>query len=471
MPLALVVPPSGFLLDERVFPSLGVLRVAAVLEAAGHDVRVIDMSGEENVERALACAAPADWYGMTATTPQLPGAIRAARWVRRNRPDARTVLGGPHVTLVNAAARKGNWKAIADLQTLHAHFDVLVAGDGERAVFAALEQQSGLVDADRPDADLFLTSQDLDANPLPARHLIDLASYHYAVEGRPATSIVAQLGCPFSCGFCGGRSSPTFRRVRLRSAAQVVAELRHLHEQHGYTGFMWMDDELNVNPGMVGLMHAIADLQDELGVEFRMRGFAKSQLLTDEQATWLHRAGFRELLVGFEAADDRILRNINKKATRAQNERCLEIAQRAGLRVKALMSVGHPGETPETVEAVRAWLLAQAPADFDVTIITVYPGTPYFDEAIERDGICTYETHGDRLHYRALDFTHDVPYYKGVPGSYRSFVWTDALDSDEIVRLRDDVETDVRAKLGIAWPKKWEATTDHSMGQRAQEAV
>ena len=30
-----VIPPSEFLLDDRVFPSLGVLKVAAVLETAG----------------------------------------------------------------------------------------------------------------------------------------------------------------------------------------------------------------------------------------------------------------------------------------------------------------------------------------------------------------------------------------------------------------------------------------------------
>ena len=43
-----VVPPSEFLLDDRVFPSVGVLKVAAVCEAAGHSVDVLDLSGVEN---------------------------------------------------------------------------------------------------------------------------------------------------------------------------------------------------------------------------------------------------------------------------------------------------------------------------------------------------------------------------------------------------------------------------------------
>jgi anaerobic magnesium-protoporphyrin IX monomethyl ester cyclase len=472
-----VIPPSGFLLDERVFPALGVLRVAATLEAAGYRVDVVDMSGTADFEGTLTrhvTKAPSDWYGVTATTPQLPGAVRIARIIRELRPTAKLVLGGPHVTLLNAAARKEATpgRARNGMAALGQYFDVLVAGDGERAVFATMQECGPLIDADDPKGALFLDSDALNSAPLPARHLIDLPSYHYAIDGRRAQSLVAQLGCPFSCGFCGGRSSPTFRRVRLRSQEQVIAELRHLHEDRGYTGFMFQDDELNVNPGMVPLMHAIAELQASLGVEFRLRGFVKSQLLTDAQAWALKAAGFRELLVGFEAADDRILLNIRKKATRADNERCLEIAGRHGLRVKALMSVGHAGETDGTVLAVRDWLIKMAPADFDVTVITVYPGTPYFDEAIQNGDAWTYTApdSGDRLHYRALDFTQDEPYYKGIPGSYRSFVWTDALSSDELVRLRDSVEADVRTKLGIPWPTRWAQQFDHSMGQRNEVA-
>lgn len=465
-----MIPPSGFLLDQRVFPSLGILRVASMLERAGHDVSVLDMSGAEEIADVLGAAPPSDWYGITATTPQLPAAVTVSRWLARHRPGARRVLGGPHVTLSNAAARKGTARARVNMEAMLAEFDVLVAGDGEQAVFATLDAECPrVVDADDPKGALWMTEPMLDIFPVPARHMIDLSSYHYSVNGRRAGSIVGQLGCPFGCSFCGGRSSPTFRRVRLRSTEHVIDELRLLHTTYGYTGFMWMDDELNVNPAMLPLMRGITGLQDELGVEFRMRGFIKSQLLTEGQAAALYSAGFREILVGFEAADDRILHNIRKKATIADNERCLDVAHSAGLRVKALMSIGHAGETEGTVLAVRDWLLKVQPDDFDVTIITVYPGTPYFDEAVEHEGVCTFTTkdNGDRLHYWALDFTKDVPYYKGIPGTYQAYVWTDALSSDKIVTMRDAIETEVRGKLGIAWPQKWQATTDHSMGQQA----
>lgn len=51
--ICLVIPPSVFLLDERVFVSLGILRVAAVLEQAGVRVEVVDLSGIENFLDAI----------------------------------------------------------------------------------------------------------------------------------------------------------------------------------------------------------------------------------------------------------------------------------------------------------------------------------------------------------------------------------------------------------------------------------
>src|SRR5262249_31016431 len=181
--------------------------------------------------------------------------------------------------------------------------------------------------------------------------------------------------------------------IRTRSTASIVAEVRMLYEKYGYTGFMFYDDELNVNKNMVGLMNALADLQNELGTEFRFRGFVKAELFTREQAAAMYRAGFRWLLSGFESGSPRILENINKKATLDDNTRAIETAKAAGLKVKALMSVGHPAESGETIRQTQEWLLKVQPEEFDCTVITAYPGTPYYDEAlpdVAHPGVWTY---------------------------------------------------------------------------------
>jgi len=479
--ITLIIPPSGFLLDERVFMTLGILKVAAALEQAGSMVEVLDLSGIVNfseVVRDHSENTPSSLFALTATTPQMPAATEVARVLRSSRPEARLILGGPHVTLVNAAHKREMnlgqvGRASLALGELERVFNCLVAGDGEKAIFRACEPDApSLIDADEPKGLLFLSNEGLDQLPFPARHLVDVDSYKYEIEGFPTLSLIAQLGCPFGCGFCGGRESPMLRKVRMRSRENIVAEMLQMWHAYHRPGFMLYDDELNVNPDMTNLMRLIAETQRDLGVEWRLRGFIKAQLFTDEQAEVMYQAGFRWILTGFESGSPRILENINKASTLEENTRCVEIARRHGLKVKALMSIGHPGESEETIKETLDWLKETRPDDFDVTIITCYPGTPYYDEAVPvsgQDGIYayTYRRTGDKLFQIAVDYNNTADYYKGSPdGGYQAYVFTDKLSPEDLVHWRDRIEHEVRTAVGIPFnPTRAAVRFEHSMGQ------
>lgn len=485
MKICLITPPSGFLMDERVFPNLGILKVASSLLArSGFFVDKIDCSGVANyidVIRDYCLNSCPDAFGITTTTPQLPAVTKIVKIIRDLRPEARTILGGPHVTLVNAARKKEGERGIKGrasraFESLSSISDVLVAGDGEEAIFLALKPKAPrLVDADNPkDLSLWLTNEKLEELPFPARQLLDLSSYRYSIDDIPATSLIAQLGCPYSCGFCGGRESSTFRRVRTRSSNHVVAEIVYLHKNYGYRAFMLYDDELNVNLNMLELMCKLREAQNKLGVEFRLRGFIKANLFKDEQADAMYKAGFRWILVGFESGAPRILTNINKRSTIDENTRCMEIAKRHNLKVKALMSLGHPGESAETIRQTEDWLLGIRPDDFDVTIITEFPGTPYYDYSVpipEKPGtwIYTYDRTGDRLFSQEIDYGEVANFYKGNPfesNGYQAYVWTDFLRAEELVAHRNDLEFRLRSALGIPFPSSNAAQRyEHSMGQ------
>lgn len=474
-----VIPPSPFLSDERVFMSLGILKVASAIEKT-YPVDVLDLSGVSNFEDVIEeylGTKQADMIGITVTTPQLPATVSIINVIRRLEPSIRIILGGPHITLVHAAfireQDKGlNGRASSTFQGLAELADVLVAGDGEKAIFEALAPNPPkLINADDPESQLFLRNSDLNEMPWPARHLIDINSYHYSIDGERALSIVSQLGCPFGCGFCGGRLSPSLRRMRSRSKQSVLAEMEHLHITYGVKGFMFYDDELNVNHALfTDLLSGIIELQDRLGVKFRLRGFVKSQLFNEEQARLMYKAGFRWLLTGFESASPEILVNMNKKATVEENSRCIEIAKANGLKVKALMSLGHPGESCATAEMTKNWLIKVRPDDFDITLITIYPGTPYYDDAIphpQLEKIWVYTYNGAKLYSQDVDYRQVSDYYKGDPTiGYESFVYTDFLQPHEIVRLRNDIDRDVRKLLNIPYPTSSPATRyEHSMGQ------
>src|SRR5439155_11333711 len=73
---------------------------------------------------------------------------------------------------------------------------------------------------------------------------------------------------------------------------------------------------------------------------------------------------------------------------------------------------------------------------------------------------------GDQLHSLEVDYREVAEYYKGIPGEYTSYVYTDNLSSAELVKLRDWLEADVRAKLGIPYNTAAPAVRyEHSMGQ------
>lgn len=481
--VCLVIPPSPFLLDERVFMNLGILKIAAVLEQAKIGVEVLDLSGVSNFKDVIsdhANSSKANIWGFTATTPQLPSVVEMVGLMRQIRSDIKIVIGGAHVTLVNAAYKREishnieNGRAVRAMRKLESIFDILLAGDGEEAIFLALSCKPGriLIDADDKKSSLFLSNDRLDTLPFPARHLIDMESYHYSIEGFPALSLITQLGCPFNCGFCGGRESPMLRNIRTRTPENIIEEMIHLYKTTGRRGFMFYDDELNINKKMVELMELIAKVQKDLKTDWRIRGFIKSELFTDRQAEVMYEAGFRWILAGFESGSPRILNNINKRATREQNTRCVDIAKRHGLKVKALMSIGHPGESVETVLDTEKWLLEVKPDDFDVTIITCYPGTSYYDLATPchgKPGVWTYVSPKtkDRLHQIEVDYTMISDYYKGKPGTgYKAYVFTDYISSDNLVSERDRIEENVRRTLNIPFnPCSQAVQYEHSMGQ------
>lgn len=478
---ALIIPPSPFLADERVFPFLGILKVASAMQQEGLPVDVVDLSGVANYEEVVNTYRQNNpdvrRYGITATTPQFPSAVRIAETIKTYDRESRVILGGAHATMVCSAYLLDRKKGVEHRGTqaykqMVQTFDVSVIGDGERAIFAALEEEApAVIDAGNPKSEHFLQRGTLGDYPLPARDLIDMASYRYQIDGQDAASMIAQLGCPFECGFCGGRNTPAFRIARTRPVDSIMGEVDELVMKYGKRGVMFYDDELNIsNDSVMGLMEQLITYQEENNIELRLRGFVKAELFTREQAAMMHRAGFSVMLSGVESGDRGILDTMRKHTTPEINSQWVAYSREAGLKVKALMSIGHPGETQETVERSLQWVLRNRPDDVDWTIITQYPGSPYFDHSEPHpttDGVWVYTNprDGHVLFSQNVNFAQKAEYYKGVPGDYTSYVWTECLSAENLVTLRDRCETVSRSELALPTIQHSPALQfEHSMG-------
>ena len=106
MRIALINPNSPFLMNERVFPNMGLVRVATQLKNEKHDVKIFDFAGK-NIDAIKYIANCYDIYGFSSTTPQFPYTMKLFKILKKYNPNARTIIGGPHASAIYELRQKG----------------------------------------------------------------------------------------------------------------------------------------------------------------------------------------------------------------------------------------------------------------------------------------------------------------------------------------------------------------------------
>jgi anaerobic magnesium-protoporphyrin IX monomethyl ester cyclase len=447
MRIGLIIPASPYLKDEKVMPPLGVLKLASFLENNGIDVQILDFAGIIDWRSILIDSLKNfDYIGITALTPQLPNIIQICKFIREYYPHIKIIIGGPHVTLSYSSIRSGSDRAKKAFDYIYNLVDHIIIGYGEYALLNILNGKisNKLIDTDL-NLDTRLTNERYEDSPFPARHLIDINSYHFKMENEKATNLISQLGCPYDCNFCGGRELKQYKLVRNRSGESVISEIDYLVKTYNYKGFVFYDDEVNVNnKKFLILLEKLIQYQKDNKLKLSFRGSSRANLITKEQTELMLQAGFREVAIGFESGSERMLKNMNKRISVDQNSHALAISREAGLKVKAYMSIGHPGESKDTIEETRKWLLKVKPDTTDVTIITPYPGCDYFDKSIfdGTEWIYTAPDTLDKLYGIDYDFIVHSYFYKSKTEDYVSYVHTDYLTENDLVYYRNYLEKD-----------------------------
>ena len=371
----------------------GVACVASALEAAGHEVRVLDLAFARDPHRAARESArrfAPDVIGLSvrnidnsdliALQHYTPEAAALLATLRAAAPAARVVAGGAAFGVAPEAL----------FDTLGV--DYAVAGDGERATVALLGALAagrapgaipGLVQ--RNDSGVALTppggDADLDALP-PARmhRWLDLRAY----ERRGGTvPIQTKRGCVFKCIYC------TYLNVegwgyRLRDPDRVADEMAELRRDAGVRHFEFVDSTFNAPP-----RHAMdvcdAIIRRKLRVHLDTSNFTPAAA-PEELLVLMHRAGFRWLGITAESASDAVLDRLQKGFDAARVREVAERVEHAGIGVLWIFLVGGPGETRETLEETlrfAAWRLGRGDAVYLTVGLRIYPGTTLHRTAVD----------------------------------------------------------------------------------------
>jgi len=426
--VAVINPPSPFLIDERVFPNMGLVRVATELDKK-HDVDFHDLSGIKDGESVIKeIANDYDYYLFGGTTPQFKHTHKLFKALKDENPKARTVIGGPHASAISSLRNKG----VFDINTEALYnYDTIFEGEAEQSdnMFKLGWQKGDLI-------------KSIDDVLIPDERFLDRKSYHYYLNGKETTSIQTQRGCPNQCEFCCGRDIEMYNKVRQHSPERVIKELDKLHEA-GYESFMWYDDEVNINP------NRLEELCDVLSTRpYQHRGFVTSDQVVKHPETikWLKKAGFVKLCTGVESGSDRILNVIHKRANSEQNYEAARIIKDAGIHYEAFMMIGHPSENPADVARTIGWINKADPDDFDIGILTPYPGSKIYDDAVPSTKFEGYNFEYKGLYFNRPDFSKEDSYYKGLNTQSASFTRTDEMTEKYIHDKRDKIQEMQKSK-------------------------
>ena len=387
MRIAFVAPKWHTMVNS--YPPLGLGYLAAVMEEEGHVVSIYDLGLdpdtplEEDIERIVAFAP--DLIGVTAMTNNYHSAEKTIA-LCKERIGCPVVIGGPHATL------------FPERVTSDPHVDYVVYGEGEetmrdlvRAMVAegphpseeTLEAIQGLCFTSgdhviRTPARPLI--KDLDALPLPARHLFDLSRYAlYASDGERMVTLLSSRGCPYNCSYCF--KGIVGRTYRQRSPENVLAEIRELMRTYGYRNFYFIDDLFTLDRRR---LKAISEQIISEGLDIRWQCLARVDRIMLESLKIMRRAGCREIHYGIESGNPEILESLNKKITMDQVRRAVAWANEAGILVKGYFMLGLPGDTEETMRQTIAFA-EELPLDEAMfSLTTPFPGTRLWDDLVAR---------------------------------------------------------------------------------------
>jgi len=386
MKVTLVQPAQidAFASDQ---PPMGLAYIASVLQQTGCEVRIIDANVEklytEDVVALVAQQNP-NLVCFTITTPLLPGALEAVRYLRKLPKPPTLIAGGPHATvapdellqdgMLDFVVRGEGERTMAELA------DCLIQNRAPDTVAGLSWRRSGAI-VHNPDRAL---CDDLEQIPYPDWSIFPLKRYSSLARRNDfSLPITTSRGCPYNCSFCYKGVFGT--RMRLRSPEHVVDEWAFLIQRYGAREVAILDDLFTFKRDRALAICELLKARALDTVPWSTTNGIRVDNVTPELFAVMHGSGCYRVYFGIESGVERILRDLNKKITIDQVRYAVSAASQAGLEVGGYFMLGNIGETVEDMETTIRFAL-DLDLDFaQFSIATPYPGSQMFNDIV-RDG-------------------------------------------------------------------------------------
>lgn len=343
--VVLIIPPFPKLFDPTIFPPLGMLYVAAVLEKNNFNVEMCDLREDFDLTKIP----EADVYGTTGHVTEVKELRQIGKYLNGR---GLRIIGGVHATHMP--------------EDFIGYYDTILRGDGEITMLDIINNRlTGIINGK--------TVKDIDTIPFPARHLLPrdsivskdaLGGYGYSEESPDATVMYTSRGCPFRCAFCSNIPQP----IRFHSPEYVLSEIKYLMKTYSVSNFNIMDDHFTLSRSRT---QKLAELLEPLNIGFKC--MARPDSLDEEMCVWLKRMGCTEIQMGLESADENVLKLMNKPMNLEEVKEAIKRVKSHGITAKTFLIAGLPGETWESIEKTKQFIREVQPDKCPPTLFMPFP--------------------------------------------------------------------------------------------------
>lgn len=369
-----------------VHPPLGLGYIASFIEGKGYEVDIYDgnleNASEDDFLTKISEFEP-NLIGISLKCQVHASVKRLVNAIKINFPTP-IVLGGPQAT---AYPRE----ILEDIKA-----DFVVVGEGELTVWELVDALENGKEICSIHGLVFRTSSgeivvnkarslipDIDSLPFPAWHLMPPTKYRIEPilapsKNQPVAPIITSRGCPYQCTFCA--TNATWRRkLRLRSAQNVLEEIKLLVDKFGVNEIHITDDNVTFNQRHI---ESLCDVIMDSGIDISWQcpNGIRIDTLNIELLEKMKAAGCYSLGIGIESGNQDILKRIKKRLDLRKVEQVLKDIEKVGMQTYGFFIIGLPGETEYTIRETinfaknnpfdRAWF----------NILTPYPGSEIFQE-------------------------------------------------------------------------------------------
>jgi len=387
----LLIHPLGYAADKaeadvsrmaNIMPPLGLASIAAVLDQQDIPNAIIDCHCHPDslalILEYVEAKSPG-FIGFSCTTSSFLDGVRTAEIVKKRHPDIRVVFGGAHASSLKES-----------LIESYGIIDYLVIGEGEATLTELvssgmqIDQIQGLIYRADDGKAIFTgfrkKQMDLDSLPFPAYK--KLAGYPEAYKlpifnypKVPNASCISSRGCPYACSYC---DRSVFRRTfRYNSATYLYAHLDYLNREFGIQHINFYDDQFTFHRKRV---EEFCNLMVQENLKMTFNCAARAEHLDFDLLKQMKAAGCWMISLGVETGDPDLLAQHRQNPDLDMIREKILLIKKAGIRVKALLMMGLPGETEASIQRSKEYVFSLPIDDFNLAKFTPFPGSPIYDQ-------------------------------------------------------------------------------------------